>query len=66
MILTLKQRCGRKGLIMIIYIVTYATEYEICLTTETKVFKSKSKAEEYLNSINEYGEFEIFECEIED
>lgn len=51
---------------MKIYIVTYTTEFEVCLTTETKVFKSKSKAEEYLNSINEYEEFEIFEYELED
>ncbi len=51
---------------MTVYIVTYATEFEICLTFDTKIFKSKIKAEEYLNSINEYGEFEIFEYELED
>lgn len=51
---------------MKIYIVTYATEFEICLNTETKIFKSKNKAEKYLNSINEYGEYEIFEYELED
>ena len=51
---------------MILYIVTYATEFEICLTTKTKVFKSRSKAEEYLNSINEYEEFDIFEYVTED
>ena len=64
--LTLKQKCGRKGLTMTVYIVTYATEFEISLTEETKIFKSKTKAEEYLNSINEYEEFEIFEYELED
>ena len=51
---------------MTVYIVTYATEFEVCLTIETKIFKSKTKAEEYLNSINEYEEFEIFEYELED
>ena len=51
---------------MTVYIITYATEFEILLTEETKIFKSKTKAEEYLNSINEYGEFEIFEYELED
>ena len=50
---------------MTVYIVTYATEFEISLTEETKIFKSKTKAELYLNSINEYGEFEIFEYELE-
>ncbi len=50
---------------MTIYIVTYATEFEILLIEETKIFKSKTKAELYLNSINEYGEFEIFEYELE-
>lgn len=51
---------------MTIYIVTYATEYEIGLTTETKIFKSKGKAKRYLDSINEYGDYEIFEYEVED
>ena len=51
---------------MKIYIVTYATEFEVRLIYETKIFKSKAKAEKYLDSINEYGEFEIFEYEIED
>ena len=51
---------------MTVYIITYATEFEILLTEETKIFKTKTKAEEYLNSINEYGEFEIFEYELED
>ena len=64
--LTLRQKCGRKGLTMKIYIVTYATEFEVCLTYDTKVFKSKAKAKKYLNSINEYGEFEIFEYKTED
>ena len=49
---------------MKIYIVTYATEYEICLVEETKVFLSKKKAQKYLNSINKYGEFEIFEYKL--
>ena len=51
---------------MKIYIITYATEFEVCLTYDTKVFKSKTKAEKYLNSINEYGDFDIFEYETED
>jgi len=50
---------------MKVYIVTYATEYEVRLTTETKIFRSKKKAQKYLESINEYGEFEIFEYKIE-
>lgn len=50
---------------MTVYIVTYTTEFEILLTEETKIFKSKTKAELYLNSINEYGKFEIFEYELE-
>ena len=56
----------KKGLTMTVYIVTYATEFEVCLTYDTKVFKSKAKAKKYLNSINEYGEFEIFEYKTED
>ena len=50
---------------MKIYIVTYATEYEICLVEETRIFLSKKGAEKYLNSINEYGEFDIFEYKLE-
>ena len=50
---------------MKIYAVAFR-DWHLILDYDTKLFFSKAKAKSYLNSINEYGDYEIVELETED